>query len=219
MSGTLTDMSDLDQNLMHQLGRLRLSPESKTPAVLALSQHVNHLNALDNRSEPIEIIFANALSAELAAKSAFRSGNYPLAMQCGDRALRIYTNMRDYTKSSMQRTVLEALIGACKELITVFNASDYASKCLHKTQSHLSTEFSRRQDATEAMEHIDRLDCSIEMYNTALQKRSDSMATVQNWGGFLQRPAKDMSIVNQLRVHYGIYPHVEKFDSDRAYMR
>jgi len=219
VSSTLTDMSDLDQNLMHQLGRLRVSSQSKTPAVLALSQHFNHLDTLEIRPDPIEIIFANALSAELAAKSSFKSGDYSRAMQCGRQALQIYINMLDYVKFPMQKTVLEALISACKELITVFNASEHASICFHRTQSELSTEFSRRLDAKEAMDHIDRLDCSIEMYNAALQKRSDSMATVQSWGGYLQRPAKDMSIVNLLRVHYKIAPHVEKFDSDREYMR
>ena len=217
--GGYTDMSGPDLSLMHRLAGLRLSPRSETPGVLALSQHFNHLDTMQNHSGPIDVIFANAYSAEVFSKTAFRNCNYDLALNRAGQALQIYTNMRDFATTPGQKTVVESLIGACRELITVFHASHHASMVFQQTVIPRSPEFSLRHYAGEAMDHINNLDCSIEMYNTALQKRSDSMATVQNWGGYLQRPAKDMSIVNQLRVHYGIYPHVEKFDSDRAYVR
>jgi len=182
---------------------------------LALSQHFNHLDTMQNHSGPIDVIFANAYSAEVFSKTAFRNCNYDLALNRAGQALQIYTNMRDFATTPGQKTVVESLIGACRELITVFHASHHASMVFQQTVIPRSPEFSLRHYAGEAMDHINNLDCSIEMYNTALRARAANDAAIQNWGGLLQRPPKDESIVTQLKHRYELVPYVEKFDADR----
>jgi len=69
------------------------------------------------------------------------------------------------------------------------------------------------------MEHINNLDLSIELYNTALHRRIGNLAQLRNWGGNLHRSVRDMEVVEKLGSLYDMYPQIQKFDTHNDLIR
>jgi len=127
--------------------------------------------------------------------------------------------MRCHATNEIQVAVVDSFIFACKQMIAAFGASMHASGFFHKSSDFTSEQASHAHYVTQSMEHINNLDLSIELYNTALHRRIGNLAQLRNWGGNLHRSVRDMEVVEKLGSLYDMYPQIQKFDTHNDLIR